>query len=222
MNKRILVIAAHPDDEVLGCGGTIARHNINSDNVGVVFIADGVGARNDNFAENLQKRKQAAESALNILGALNFGFFDFPDNRLDTIPLIDIVQKLEGVIEDFQPEIVYTHHSGDLNIDHQIVNRATLTACRPLPESTIKAIYAYEVISSTEWSLNGHTFLPNYFVNIDLFFEKKVEALNAYEKEMRLFPHTRSIEHVEALAIHRGSSVGFLKAEAFQLIRKIK
>ncbi len=219
MTKNILVIAAHPDDEALGCGGTISKHSAKGDRIGVLFIADGVGARNDAFAENLKKRKHAAENALRILGAESLGFFDFPDNRLDTIPLLDIVQKIEKVIEDFQPSVVYTHHYGDLNVDHAIVHRSTLTACRPIPGSYVKEIYTYEVLSATEWSLGNNLFIPNYFINIEDYWDKKVTAINAYNQEMRPFPHTRSMEHLQSLAEHRGASVGLRKAEAFLMIR---
>lgn len=221
MTKNILIIAAHPDDEVLGCGGTIARHSSNRDRIGVLFIADGVGARNDAFAENLKKRKQAAEAALKTLGAESLGFLDFPDNRLDTIPLLDIVQKIEKVIEDFQPNVVYTHHYGDLNVDHAIVHRATLTACRPIPKSCVKEIYVYEVLSATEWSLGNNLFVPNCFVGIEDYWDQKINAINSYNQEMRPSPHTRSMEHLKSLAEHRGESVGLKKAEAFLMIRYI-
>jgi LmbE family N-acetylglucosaminyl deacetylase len=218
MSKNILLIAAHPDDEVLGCGGTIARHAVSGDNIGVLYIADGVGARNDSFDKNLKKRKQAAENSLQILGARSLGFLDLPDNRLDSLPLLDIVQKIERVINDFQPNVVFTHHYGDLNIDHEIVHRATMTACRPIPGSSIKEIYAYEAMSSTEWALEGRAFVPNYFVDIEDFWDKKKNALEIYHEEMRMSPHTRSIKHLAALAVHRGNSVGLKKAEAFQIL----
>lgn len=221
MTKNILVIAAHPDDEVLGCGGAMARHSANGDTVGVLFIADGVGARNDKFVESLQKRKQAAESSLKILGSQSLGFFDFPDNRLDTVPLLDIVQKIEKVIKEFKPFVVYTHHHGDLNIDHAIVHRATMTACRPTPGSCVKEIYAYEVLSSTEWSLVNQSFHPNYFIDIQQSFDKKMLALEIYAEEIPPSPHARSIEAVQALSTVRGASVGLKRAEAFVTLRRV-
>ncbi len=221
MSKNILIIAAHPDDEVLGCGATMARHTHHGDNVGVVFVSDGVGARNSDFENNLKKRKESALKALKILGADCLSFLDFPDNRLDTIPFLDIVQPLEDIINAFNPSIVYTHHYGDLNIDHAIVHRAIMTACRPLPHTPIEEIYSYEVVSSTEWGLQGAYFQPNRFVDVSDFFSKKIEAIQAYHEEMRLFPHSRSIEHIDALAVHRGATVGLKKAEAFFLVRAI-
>lgn len=221
MSKNILVIAAHPDDEVLGCGGTIASRSYEGDQVNIVFVADGVGARLADFECNLKERKKSAYKAASILGVKSVEFFDFPDNQLDTIPLLSIVQKLEQIIEKFKPEIIYTHHYGDLNIDHQITHRATMTACRPSPHSSIKQIYAYEVLSSTEWALNGNVLKPQYFVNIAEFINQKIDALSAYEKEVRLFPHPRSFEAVRHLAALRGAHMGQQFCEAFQLIRYI-
>lgn len=221
MSNNILVIAAHPDDEVLGCGGTIAKHIDNNDKVGVLFIADGVGSRLDSFDDNLKKRKYAATNAIKVLGGKILGFFDFPDNCLDTIPLLDIVQKIEKSIFQFKPAVVYTHHYGDLNIDHAIVHRATMTACRPVPDSHVKEIYTYEVLSSTEWSLGNNLFMPNYFVDIDKYWMKKINAISAYVDEIRAFPHARSKEAIEALSQYRGASVGLRKAEAFFMMRYI-
>lgn len=224
MSKNILVIAAHPDDEILGCGGTIARHSNEKDRVKIIFIADGVGARSDNFEHNLKARKESANNAANILGVQSIEFLDFPDNQLDTIPLLSIVKQVEHIIKQFKPEIVYTHCYDDLNIDHQITHRATMTACRPAsdPGRSVKEIYAYEVVSSTELGLQRSYFKPNYFVDIDAFFSKKIEALKAYSNEMRAFPHSRSLEHIEALSIHRGATIGLNKAEAFLLERAIR
>ncbi|MBS0185074.1 MAG: PIG-L family deacetylase [Proteobacteria bacterium] len=221
MMANILVIAAHPDDEALGCGGTMARHSAMGDKVGVLFIADGVGARNDTFQENLIKRKKAAKNALKILNTEALDFLDFPDNRLDTIALLDIVQKIESTIHKFQPQTIYTHHYGDLNIDHSIVHKATMTACRPVPGCSVKNIYSYEVLSSTEWGLANKRFVPNYFIDIADYWDQKRDALMAYNEEMRAYPHTRSIESLEALSLHRGTSVGLRKAEAFSIIRSI-
>lgn len=221
MLKNILVVAAHPDDEVFGCAGTIARYVSEGKNVGVIFLADGVSSRNDNFSEDVKKRRQSAEKALMILGVKFFKFFNFPDNRLDTVAILEIIKTIEQVIIEFSPNVVYTHHSSDLNIDHTIVHKATMTACRPLPQSTIKEIYTYEVVSSTGWTVEGTVFTPNYFVDIENYWEKKLSAINAYDDEMRTFPHVRSIESLEALSKYRGSFVGIKKAEAFFMARRI-
>ena len=137
--KKIAVVAAHPDDEVLGCGGTMARHVQEGDEVHVLYMADGVSSREE---QNLQKdqlqlRNQAALAACNILGVSTFTFLGFPDNKMDSLPLLDIVRPLEERVRDIQPEVVYTHHHGDLNIDHQITYRAVMTACRPVPAQSV-------------------------------------------------------------------------------------
>ena len=219
MTKNILVIAAHPDDEVFGCGGTMARHRANGDKVAVLFIADGVGARNNLFAENLQKRKHSAENALKILGAQNLGFMDLPDNRLDTVPLLDIIQKIEKVIREFQPSVIYTHHYADLNVDHVIASRATITACRPLDSSSVKELFFYEVPSATDWAISKNSFVPNMYINIQHYFDKKIDALSCYDEEMRKHPHPRSYENLKNLAALRGSTSGFVLAESFEVGR---
>jgi|LWDU01.1.fsa_nt_gi N-acetylglucosamine malate deacetylase 1 len=221
MSKQILVVAAHPDDEVLGCAGTIARHVSDGDKVYVVFMSDGVTSRTGVESNEVEVRKQAAKDASNILGIVQPPrFLGFPDNRMDTVALLDIVQTLEQVINEIEPEVVYTHHSGDLNIDHKITHQAVMTACRPQPGFCVKEIYSFEVLSSTEWSTNN-PFIPNYFVDISDILELKISAIKAYNSELRLFPHARSIESIEALVKYRGASVGVHAAEAFRLERKI-
>lgn len=223
MTKKILVIAAHADDEALGCGGTIARHVSQGDNVSVVFIADGVTSRINAGQQESEQRETAAKQALQVLGITQSYALGFPDNRLDAVPLLDIVQQLEKIIFKIQPDIIYTHHIGDLNIDHQITHQAVMTACRPQPDFCVKEIYSFEVLSSTEWQTpNYHPFLPNVFVDITEYIEAKRQALKAYSMEMRQPPHTRSIENSIKLAEVRGASVGLHYAEAFMLIRKLK
>ena len=223
MSNTVLVVAAHTDDEALGCGGTIARHAACGDSVYAVFLADGVSSRPDSQQDEIDKRNAAAENAHRILGIRQSFLLGFPDNRLDTIPLLDIVQALEDILQRTHPDIVYTHHAGDLNIDHQIAHRAVMTACRPVPGSSIREIYSFEVLSSTEWNTPGHTpFIPNYFVDIGTTIDKKLESLDAYRMEMRASPHSRSLEHVNALARSRGHSVGTDFAEAFMTTRVIR
>mgnify|MGYP006409935097 FL=1 len=221
MSKQILVVVAHPDDEVLGCAGTIARHVSDGDKVYVVFMSDGVTSRTGVESNEVEVRKQAAKDASNILGMVQSPrFLGFPDNRMDTVALLDIVQTLEQVINEIEPEVVYTHHLGDLNIDHKITHQAVMTACRPQPGFCVREIYSFEVLSSTEWSTNN-PFIPNYFVDISDILELKISAIKAYNSELRLFPHARSIESIEALVKYRGASVGVHAAEAFRLERKI-
>jgi len=219
---KILVVAAHPDDEVLGCGGTMARHIANGDTVQTIFLADGVNSRGEN-PEELQQRMEAANAAARVIGTLPPVFLQLPDNRLDSLDLLDIVQKVEEYVFHISPEIVYTHSATDLNIDHRITHQAVLTACRPQPGFSVHAIYGFEVLSSTHWASNEMvaSFKPVRFVDIGPFLERKLEALACYEKEMRTYPHARSMEAVRALATHRGTTVGLEAAEAFSAIREI-
>jgi LmbE family N-acetylglucosaminyl deacetylase len=222
-NKTVLIVAAHADDEVLGCGGTIAKHTSEGDVVHAVFMADGVRSRSNTADVDLPRRMVAAKQAHKILGLQRVEFLELPDNCMDSVPLLKIVQALEAVIQKISPQVIYTHHHGDLNIDHRITHNAVMTACRPVPGCAIKEIYSFEVLSSTEWAVPSlEPFLPNCFVDIKNFLDHKIKALQAYELEMRPVPHSRSIEHVKCLARHRGYSVGVDAAEAFMSIRQIR
>lgn len=223
MSKSILVIVAHPDDEVLGCGGTIARHIAEGDTVNVAFMADGLTSRRDGVTSELQEREKARDEALDILGVSKFYALNFPDNRMDIVPLLDVVQELELIIEQVRPTRVYTHHHGDLNVDHRVTHQAVMTACRPVPGSGVREILTFEVMSSTEWATPGVApFVPNAFVDISEYLPKKLEALAAYKMEMRPMPHSRSVAHIEVLARHRGNSVGVEVAEAFEVVRVVE
>lgn len=222
MSKNILVVAAHSDDEAFGCGATMALHAARGDKVFVVFMTNGVGSRNAG-QDALDRRKIAAKSACEIIGATIVKTFDYPDNKMDSIALLDIVQSLEFVIQKVQPEIIYTHHIGDLNIDHQVTHKALITACRPLPGFCVKEIYAFEVLSSSEWQSPGvGAFVPRVFIDITPFIELKCKMLNIYKEELREPPHTRSIKNIRNLSALRGNAVGVDYAEAFDLIRLIK
>ena len=222
MNNIVLIVAAHPDDEVLGCGGTIAKHINKGDKVHVVFMTNGVGSRNTSSKE-IQERQQAAKNAANILGVSSTQQFDFPDNKMDTVALLDVVQLIERVVDKLQPEIIYTHHIGDLNIDHQITHKAVITACRPQPDFCVKEIYAFEVLSSTEWQTPEiEPFCPNVFIDITNYINIKKQVLEAYSKEMRQPPHSRSVDNVLRINALRGNSIGVNYAEAFILLRFIK
>ena len=221
---NILVIAAHPDDEIIGCGGTIARHVARGDSVDIVILAEGATARQgDTFPAELSALRTAANNAAKTVGGKPPRLFGLPDNRLDTLPLLDIVQKIEAVVDEIRPQTVYTHHIGDLNIDHRITHQATLTACRPLPGSSVKNLFAFEVASSTEWSIDGAggAFHPNYFVDVSRHIDQLKAAVDHYRLEMREFPHSRSWKYIEAQLNFRGASVGLEAAEAFQVIRQI-
>jgi LmbE family N-acetylglucosaminyl deacetylase len=223
---NVLIVVAHPDDEVLGCGGTIALHAKRGDRVGVLYLTDGVTSRNKEDSNLLRTqiaaRVRAAKIARKCLGVFetNLPRIVFPDNQMDTVPLLAIVNSIEHVLKRATPTVVYTHHAGDLNIDHQICHRAVMTACRPLPGSQIRRIYGIEVLSSTEWG--SLPFVPTRFVDISSTLSLKMDALRAYDEEMRPFPHARSYEAVEALAKLRGASVGLTAAEAFMVLRDIE
>ena len=220
LNERVLVIVAHPDDEVLGCGGTIARHVASGDAVHMCFLTDGVGARGDD-AGAAARRNAAARRAVALLGGLEPVFNAFPDNQLDRVDLLTVVKAIESEVVKIRPTTIYTHHAGDLNIDHVICNRAVLTACRPLPGQSVRNIYAMEIASSTEWGFRA-PFVPTRYVDISKFLELKRRALEAYAEELRAFPHPRSYEAVEALGRWRGSAVGLAAAEAFMVLREIE
>jgi N-acetylglucosamine malate deacetylase 1 len=219
MVQTILVVAAHSDDEALGCSGTIGRHARDGDEVHLVFLTDGVGARGDHDDE-ARARSAASRRAAEILCAASVTQFSLPDNRIDSVALIEVVKQIEAHAAALAPEIVYTHHSGDLNVDHRLCHQAVLTAFRPIPGQTVHSIYGFEVVSSTEWAFStSDPFQPTHFVDITDTMEMKLRVLKAYREEMRAFPHARSIEAVAALAKWRGASVGCAAAEAFTTIR---
>ncbi len=229
MKNNILIVAAHPDDEILGCGGVVAKHAAGGDSVKVLIMAEGITSRSsirdlESNTESLLALKESAKKANAILGVNDVEFASFPDNRMDSLDLLDVVKKIEAVIETEKPNIIYTHYGNDVNVDHQIVYSSVITACRPQPGSIVKKILCFETVSSTEWQPPGVKlqFSPNWFVDIDeKFFQKKMDALQQYASEMREFPHPRSVQAVEALARWRGASVGFKKAESFMLIRSL-
>lgn len=221
--KSILVVAAHPDDEVLGCGGYIANQVRSGGEVFVTFLSDGVTSRLGNLGlQEIESRRNAARLASKVLGVSDVSFGDFPDNKLDASPLLEVIKSIETVVERIRPQIVLTHFGGDLNIDHRIVNQAVLTACRPAPKQGVKEILFFEVPSSTEWQVptEGEAFAPNWFEDISQTLELKIKALMMYEHELREWPHPRSAKAVEHLAHWRGASCGVDAAEAFVLGRR--
>lgn len=221
-DKRVLCIAAHPDDEILMAGGTLAKHAASGHEVGIYIIAEGAASRGGDETE-IAALRAAATAAASKLGVSNVMFGGLADQRLDGIDLLDIVQSLEGLINEFEPTTIYTQHDGDLNLDHQIVSRAVLTATRPLPGRTIMEIYFGETLSSTEWNVPSahYAFIPDRYVDITDHLDAKRAALRHYAVEMRDFPHPRSIEVLDALAKVRGAHVGVRAAEAFRTVRNI-
>lgn len=227
--KKILIVAAHPDDEVLGCGATAAKLSSEGCEVHVILAAEGLTSRQDvrdsvSLQKELQELISTATNANQALGIKSVEFLGFPDNRMDSLDMLDIVKKIESKLETFQADEVFTHFPSDLNIDHRLLSEAVLTATRPLPGQKVKKVFFFEVPSSTDWNFNGAThsyFSPNVFVNVEGFLSKKIQALSFYKSEMRPFPHARSIENVENLAKYRGAHVGYRAAEAFMLAREL-
>ena len=218
-NINILVIAAHPDDEVIGCAGTIGKHIKDGDVVYVMSFTDGVGSRNNITSDSEKEiRNEAAAQAAKKIGFTWISMGNFPDNRLDQVALLDLVKFIEATKEKIKPKIIYTHSNADLNIDHQRVHQATLTAFRPQPDELWEEIRTYEVASSTEWGIAA--FNPTLFVNITEHIEMKKAALLCYKHEMREPPHARSIDGIESLSKLRGAQAGFEHAESFEIIRK--
>lgn len=225
---NVLVIAAHPDDEVLGCGGTIGRLTAEGAKVSVVIVANGLTSRADfpkeDEARLLKIHHERARSAGALLGVTDVRVLGFDDQMLDATPLLTITHALEAEIERVRPETIFTQHGGDLNLDHVLTFRATLTATRPTAGSSVRRVYAYEVPSATEWAF--HRFEPRFhpcvFFDITETLSAKIAAMAVYESETRAFPHPRSPEALRAIAQRWGSVAGFSAAEAFDLIREMR
>ena len=221
--KKVLVIAAHPDDETYGLGGTIARHAREGDAVSVVILTDGVTARHN----QIETQKAAARRACAALGVGDVHFSGLPDQRLDDMPLLEVIEPIQQLVRELRPQVVYTHHRGDANQDHRAVFAATLVAVRPFGINPVERVLCYEVASSTEWGppFAEWAFLPNVFVNITATLDTKLRAVDAYQEtfqsEVKPFPHPRSPEAVRIYAQQRGVSVGMHAAEAFMLVREL-
>ena len=235
---KILVIAAHPDDEVLGMGGTITKYVKNGDSVKIIIMATGIFSRrssnntndsvydvDENVLEKMSKQVQNLQKdaikASKIMGVKDIEFLNFPDNEMDKKSNLEITKKIEYIISKFKPDIVFTHSQHDVNIDHRIIHDATITATRPTSKISIKCVYSFEIPSSTEWYFKS-PFSPNVFVDISKELPKKIKALEAYKSELRKYPHPRSKEGLESVAKRWGTVSGFNAAEAFCLIREIK
>lgn len=223
-NNKVLVVVSHPDDEVLGCGGTIAKLAKQGNEVFILFLSDGEGSRNPvNLKENTKNRQKIAQEAGKILGVKEMFFECLPDNQFDSLSLLEVIKIVEKYLLKIKPEIVYTHFVNDLNIDHCLTFKAVLTACRPQPNFFVKKILSFEVLSSTEWQAKnfGKMFRPTVYENITDFIEQKLNALRVYKEELREYPHPRSLKGIEVLAQYRGIESGYKFAETFQLIRDL-
>jgi LmbE family N-acetylglucosaminyl deacetylase len=224
----VLCVVAHPDDEVLGAGATLARHVDEGDDVHVCILSDGVTSRYDEVTDTakaeIQQRRERAETACSELGIDSVLFHQFPDNEFDSVPLLEIVQTIEEEIQTTEPNRIYTHHYGDLNIDHELTARAVTTAARPLPETTVTEVLLFPTLSSSEWSYpTGETaFKPTTFVNVDSYVQQKLDALSVYQTELREHPHPRTPDNVERAARLWGSTAGVDSAEPFELLRSVR
>jgi LmbE family N-acetylglucosaminyl deacetylase len=225
---RILIVAAHPDDEVLGAGATAARLAREGHEVSIAILGEGATSRfeqrSDADTNLVQSLGEQSRRAAQILNAAEVSLHGLPDNRFDSVALLDVVKIVERLISKLAPSVVFTHHGGDLNIDHQITNRAVITATRTLAATPVRELYAFEVPSSTEWAFQQFEpiFRPNTFFEISDTLELKVTALLEYEGEARAFPHPRSSDALRAIARRWGSVAGCGAAEAFQLIRRVR
>jgi len=223
-NKRIAVIAAHPDDEILGCGGTISRFAAEGSEVFILILGQGVASRHTAgyaVSKKIAELRRCGKRAASRVKAKVIDFLDFPDNRFDTVSLLDIIKAVEMSLDAIKPDTVFTHSACDLNVDHQITAQAVITATRPLSNTAVHNVYAFEVLSSSEWNF-GRPFTPNVFIDISSHIEAKKKAMAEYVSEIRKHPHPRSLKSIEALASYRGSQAGFSYAEAFSLIRAIR
>lgn len=224
-----LVVAAHPDDEVLGCGGTIARLVDTGWSVHTLILAEGSTSRDlhrDRSAHQskLEELESSASRAGRILGTTSTKLATLPDNRMDGLELLDVVKLIEAEVQRLQPTRVLTHHLGDVNVDHRVIHQAVAAACRPLPGSCVRQLHFFEVPSSTEWrpAHSSIAFAPCLFVDIGSTLGRKLDALQAYSSELRPFPHPRSLQAVESLARWRGATAGCEAAEAFEIGRWIE
>lgn len=222
---KAVVFAAHPDDEVLGLGGTVKWLTGEGVTVHAVILAEGLTSRSANRADTnrseLNELQKDARRAAGEVGYASIEFCGFPDNRMDEIDLLDIIKIISKYIDKYNPDTIFTHHQGDLNIDHRLICEAVLTACRPVGKYHVQRIYAFETPSSSEWNYNYiNVFCPNVYFDVSDTFEAKIRGMSCYKTESTSYPHPRSSEALRALAQYRGSSAGFQMAEAFMLLRE--
>jgi LmbE family N-acetylglucosaminyl deacetylase len=220
--NKILVVVAHPDDEILSCGGTIAKLvKKNNSTVKTVILGEGVKSRDNWTRGEYGNLRNSINNANRIIGVEEVIPYDFPDNRFDSVPLLDIVKTISKIKDDYKPDVVFTHCRNDLNVDHRIVYEAVITVCRPMASESVKEIYSGEVLSSTEWNFPVG-FNPNVFFDITNTIDAKLSAMKEYIDELRIMPHPRSLEGIRKNAELWGIKMGMYNAEAFECIRMIK
>lgn len=225
-DKTILIVCAHPDDEVLGCGGTVARYVKEGCEAYTLILGEGLTSRDEQRDSNkreseLKELKNQAIEANRVLGVSDTFIYDFPDNRFDTVPLLDIIKVIEKIKKEVKPDMIFTHYENDLNIDHRLTYQAVITATRPLFNECVKEIYSFEIITSTEWNY-PLAFFPDIFFDISHYIDYKLKAMEAYKSEIRDYPHPRSLKGIRLNGEYRGMQIGVENAEAFKLVRLLK
>lgn len=226
MSKKILIVAAHPDDEVLGCFGTVSKLIKEGYEAYTLILGEGKTSRLDTRKveenkEQLEILNDEIKKANDIIGIKKCFVYDFPDNRFDSVDLLDIIKVISKIKEEIKPDIVFTHYENDLNIDHKITYQAVITATRPMENESVKEIYSFEILSSTEWQY-PISFSPDVFFDIQDTIELKLNAMQCYKSELCLYPHPRSLEGIELNAKYNGMRVGKNYVEAFKSVRVIK
>ena len=226
IRDRILIVAAHPDDEILGCAGTIAKLTKNGCVAHTLILGEGMTSRDEKRNRSMResgigKLKEQAMEANKIMGVKDVFMYDFPDNRFDSIALIDIVKVIEKIKKELKPDTIFTHYENDLNIDHRITYNAVITATRPLSHETVRGIYSFEVLSSTEWNY-PHQFCPNAFFDVKDTLNNKIAAIKKYKSELKAFPHPRSTDGIRLRAEYWGMQIGLKYAEPFKIVRQIR
>lgn len=222
MTKKVAAIFAHPDDEVLACGASLAKHSAQGDDVRILILATGLTSRGAASDDQLENLKNDARNAAKKMGVDHVAFGGFPDNAMDSVPLLEVVKSVEAFLTDHPATVIYTHHMGDMNIDHQVTARAVLTAARPLPGGTDLTILAGEINSSTEYAPPPmQPFTPTEYHNVERTLDAKIKAMAAYKGELREWPHPRSLKALEHQAKNRGAQAGMEAAEAFMTLRRI-
>jgi LmbE family N-acetylglucosaminyl deacetylase len=226
MSKRILIVAAHPDDEVLGCFGTVARLIQEGYEAYTLILGEGKTSRDekrqvDNKRNEIAVLNNEIRNANNVIGIKKVFIESFPDNRFDSIDLLDIIKVVSKVKSEVKPDIIFTHYEHDLNIDHQITYKAVVTATRPMQDECVKDIYSFEILSSTEWNYPV-SFSPDIYYDISNTLDLKIKAMKEYISELCEYPHPRSLEGIELNAKYQGMRVGKKAVEAFKCVRSIK
>jgi len=221
MKKKILIVAAHPDDEVLGCFGTVAKLIKKGYKAYTLILGEGKTSRGNFNKKELEKLKNEIIKANNVIGIDKIFIEHFPDNRFDSVSLLDIVKVIEKVKNEIKPDIIFTHFQNDLNIDHQITYKAVITATRPFKNESVKEIYSFEILSSTEWNY-PLSFNPDVYFDIISTIDLKLKAMSEYKSELREFPHPRSLEGIKLNAKYLGMRVGREYVEAFKCVRIIR